>query len=878
MPFPPKFPHDPYAVLEPQVRWQPEADSGQGTDLALVPLVSAVRAGVQDWRAGNYQGASDTTRQLLHWWFTAERMGLKYFFAQREAVESVIWLWEVEAARDPYTLLKYDEAGVLSQNLFSEDWPRYVLKLATGTGKTKVISLLLAWSYFNHHYEGALSKNFLIVAPNIIVLDRLALDFSGLAVFQRDPVLPENDYQGREWRNDFQLNVHRQDEIGSISDAGNIFLSNIHRLFNNEATPPSFDDADTADYFLGTAPSSKNSGPSLDKVLPELSDLMIFNDEAHHIHDEKLAWFQSLRETIHAQRLCGGMFSLQVDLTATPRGEDGRTFVQTICDYPLVEAIRQQVVKTPVLPDQASQDKMREQESMVASERYVDYIHLGYLEWRKAAEELAPTGKHALLFLMTENTRECDEIGRYLATRYPEFKDAVLVIHTKNNGEISEASNSKNKEELESLRQSGRLVDSPDSPYRVIVSVMMLREGWDVENVTTIIGLRPFKTKSQILPEQALGRGLRRMFRGQPIKERLSVIGTRAFIQFVENLKKEGVELDYQPMGGQSPAKTPMAIEIDYANKNKDIAELDVMMPELVARLTRKINKLETLNIESLPKGGFTFKAFAPEELREIAFWDIDADRESHRTILDEKIEPSYHNVLGFYVENLVRELHLGQHQKSLLFGQLKGYAASRLFNNPIDMDSPETPRNLAEKSVSRKMYEVFKSAINDLVTEDLGRTRAIDLRTFRQTRPFLVDYQPHIKPKKSIFNRVVSDRSALELDFAQFLDNCPDIISFIKNTTQVGFRLEYQAEDGHLGHYYPDFLVKETPTSVWIIETKGRMDENDKRKWTRLQQWCEDATALIGNGREYRCLLVKEDEWRGVNLNTFHELFELLA
>ncbi|MDR1083896.1 MAG: DEAD/DEAH box helicase family protein [Deltaproteobacteria bacterium] len=873
MPFPPDFPQNPYTILEPQSRWRPELD-GAPDSISLAPLVSAVRAGVRAWREAGYQGVSETTRALLHWWFVTERPGLKYFFAQREAVESVIWLWEAEAARDPYALLKYDTAGALRQSLFPEDWPRYVLKLATGTGKTKVMSLLLAWSYFNHHYEEAagLAKNFLIVAPNIIVLDRLALDFAGLSIFQHDPVLPENGYQGREWRADFQLNVHRQDEIGPLSERGNLFLSNVHRLFGHDAPPPSFGDANTADYFLGPAPTPKNAGPSLDKILPDLADLLIFNDEAHHIHDEKLAWFQSLREVIHAQRLRGGALGLQVDLTATPKTEDGQLFVQTVCDYPLVEAIRQGVVKTPVLPDQASQDKLQERESAAAAERYADYIHLGYLEWKKAATELAPTGKHALLFLMTENTRECDEIGHYLAARYPEFKDAVLIIHTKNNGEISEAAASKNKEELEALRQSGRQVDSPESPYRAIVSVMMLREGWDVENVTTIIGLRPFKTKSQILPEQALGRGLRRMFRGQPVKERLSVIGTRPFIQFVENLKKEGVELDYQPMGGETPAKTPMAIEVDHANKDKDIVELDIMMPELVARLTRRINKLAELEIEALPPGGLTVKKFTPEERREIIFWDIDAEAESHRTLLDEKIEPSYHNVLGFYVENLVRELHLGAHQKSLLFGHLKAYAGRRLFKTPLDLESADAARNLAEKAASHKIYQVFKAAINELVTEDLGRTRAIDLRTFRQTRPFLVDWQPHLRPKKSIFNRVVSDRSALELDFAQFLDNCPDIISFIKNSPQIGFRMEYQAEDGHIGHYYPDFLVKENPDTVWIIETKGRMDENDKRKLTRLHQWCEDATALTGGSRSYKAMLVREEEWRKVSFQLFRE------
>ena len=96
-----------------------------------------------------------------------------------------------------------------------------------------------------------------------------------------------------------------------------------------------------------------------------------------------------------------------------------------------------------------------------------------------------------------------------------------------------------------------REIDDPANPYKAIVSVMVLREGWDVQNVVSIVGLRPYKAKSQILPEQTLGRGLRRMFRGQDVREKVSVIGTEAFIDFVEQIKVEGVELEYAQMGGR---------------------------------------------------------------------------------------------------------------------------------------------------------------------------------------------------------------------------------------------------------------------------------------------------------------------------------------
>ena len=113
---------------------------------------------------------------------------------------------------------------------------------------------------------------------------------------------------------------------------------------------------------------------------------------------------------------------------------------------------------------------------------------------------------------MTDNTQNCDEVAAYLENQHPALKDAVLVIHTNKSGDISEAKSSKKQAELEKLRKQANAIDSPESPYKAIVSVLMLKEGWDVKNVTTIVGLRAYSAKPNILPEQTLGRGLRLMY------------------------------------------------------------------------------------------------------------------------------------------------------------------------------------------------------------------------------------------------------------------------------------------------------------------------------------------------------------------------------
>src|SRR5690606_32224032 len=138
-----------------------------------------------------------------------------YYFAQREAAETIIYLVDVVGAKDKHDLMRFDSSGHVSGSMFPETWLRLVVKMATGSGKTKVLSLALAWSYFHRLYEpgSEMARNFLVITPNIIVLDRVYRDFKGCDIFLRDPVLPDNGYDGRNWRDDFQLTVHLQDDV-----------------------------------------------------------------------------------------------------------------------------------------------------------------------------------------------------------------------------------------------------------------------------------------------------------------------------------------------------------------------------------------------------------------------------------------------------------------------------------------------------------------------------------------------------------------------------------------------------------------------------------------------------------------------------------------
>ncbi|MCD6485881.1 MAG: type III restriction endonuclease subunit R, partial [Syntrophobacterales bacterium] len=676
------------------------------------------------------------------------------------------------------------------------------------------------------------------------VLDRIYKDFQGLRIFFEDPVLPDNGVDGRNWRDDFQLTLHKQDEVTITRPTGNIFLTNIHRVYSGEDIPPSPDDENTMDYFLGKRPTGATTDSKVDlgMIVRDIDELMVLNDEAHHIHDPRMAWFKSI-EDIHNRLLQkGGLLALQVDTTATPKHNNGAIFVQTIADYPLVEAISQNVVKHPVLPDAPSRAKLSERQSAKYTEKYADYIDLGVIEWRKAYIEHEKVGKKAILFVMTDDTRNCDDVAEYLEGHYQDLKDAVLVIHTKNNGEISEVQSGKGKEELEGLRKQANEIDDAGNPYKAIISVMMLKEGWDVKNVTTIVGLRAYSAKSNILPEQTLGRGLRKMYTGGT-EEYVSVVGTNAFMEFVESIQAEGVVLERKAMGEGTAPKTPLVVEIDKENDKKDIDALDIEIPVLTPRVYREYKNLNNLDVAALGHQRVAYLQFSEEEQREIVFKDITNGEVTHTTILATAGVADYRSVIGYFAQTIMKDLRLvGGYD--VLYGKVKAFVRDELFDRPVELESSNTLRNLSELPATKMVIETFKKAINALTVQDKGNAEIRDTIKLRQTRPFVAKDQGYLVPKKSVFNRIIGD-SQLELRFAGFLEDCSDVLSYAKNYLAVHFKLDYVNSNGDISNYYPDFMIKLSNKRIVVAETKGQEDLDVPLKMARLRQWCEDINGM---------------------------------
>jgi len=401
-------------------------------------------------------------------------------------------------------------------------WSRYAFKLATGAGKTKVMSLWIVWSYFHalRESDSEMARHFVVIAPNLTVYERLKDDFGNGRVFDDDPLIPP------EWRGDWNLSVVLQDEASGAATGGTLYLTNIHRLYDTAKRKKKAEEDSYA--WMGPAVSKNkalDTGAALRDRITAHRRVMVLNDEAHHVWDSGSAWNEAIR-TLHETILSrsGCKLVAQLDFSATPKDNKGLLFKHIVCDTLLGEAVDAGIVKTSLI-GQASR-KLVEQADDNAAYRWEQHLLLGYERWKASRDEWQAIGKKPLLFIMCDDTDAADQITQRFNTDplFEQLNGKTINLHINLKGKLRKVGRGKearyefvedeqaiSDDDLKALRKLSRELDSNASPYFCIVSVLMLREGWDVRNVTTIVPLRPYSAKATILPEQTLGRGLRRM-------------------------------------------------------------------------------------------------------------------------------------------------------------------------------------------------------------------------------------------------------------------------------------------------------------------------------------------------------------------------------
>src|SRR6266404_6701900 len=813
--------------------------------------VPALREAVKSWKAGGRKGITDTTQTLLNYWFEAghkTRTGtlFKYYDFQREAIETLIYVWEVEKVRTRKDLLERYAQNVTDLHLPPDDgFARYCTKMATGSGKTKVMALAIAWQYFNALREQDeiakdYAKTFLLIAPNVIVLERLKADFAAGKIFREDPIRP------KEFDIFWDFDCVMRGEGERAHSEGVLFLTNIHQFYER-AERSEDDEPDAITAVLGPKPPAQKQEQMdfAERIARRSGRLLVVNDEAHHTHDEGSEW-NAVIQRLHEKT----PLTAQLDFSATPRfSKSGTIFPWTISDYPLEQAIIEGVVKRPM----KGIARIEPGKSEYASVKYRGYLSAAVERWKEYRDQLTPLRRKPVLFIMMNDTKDADDVADWLAKAYPaEFGDGKLqTIHTKKSGEISD-------KDLDKARETVKNVDRADNPINAIVSVLMLREGWDVQNVTVVVGLRPYTAKANILPEQTIGRGLRLMFRDLPnaYTERVDIIGNKAFLDFVDDLEKlEELKLETFELGKDK-------LRIVTILPLEEGKEFDIGLPQLTPSLVRKkslaeeIAALEVLSFQTiaLPKSEADPRS---KTFRYEGYDILTLKKEFERDYAIPEPQTSQ-EVIGYYARRIAEAVKLTA-QFAVLAPKVREFFELKAFGHPVDLSDPEVVRAMSTAVAHYVCVDVFKTALQKLAIEEQKPQLLEPARMLSSCQAFPWS-RPVWEGRKCVFNLVPCDND-FEREFAKFLDNASDVKAFAKLPRAFGFTIEYTDAAMNLRNYEPDFVAVDGSGAHWLLESKGQETIEVLRKDAAAIRWCETATELTGQAWKYLKIPQKEFE-----------------
>ena len=846
-------------------------------------LVNKLREEVDKWRDSDYPGVTDTTRKLLYYWFFNDYKIngelFRYWFCQREAIETLIYIFEVKKYDDlkpvietyaenfkkdlfknaveivediqgKRKLIRYfpelDQEG--EQELPEKGILRYAFKMATGSGKTYAMALIIVWSYFNRLREKdtRYPDNFLIVAPNVIVYERLAKDFADNKIFHTLPLIPPP------WKPLWNIKVTLREDDSPLNPSGNLIVNNIQQLY--ESRRQEFTPQNIVDEILGRTPQrdlTKSPEILIDKI-KKLDNLMVINDEAHHVHEEELKWHQTLM-SIH-NSLPNGI-NLWLDFSATPKTQTGTYYPWIIVDYPLAQAVEDRIVKAPLIVHRVNRKDPENITKENIIQKYGDWITAALERWKEHYEVYSSVGKKPVLFIMAEKNDYADKIADAIRRRkdlgLKEPAEEVMVIHVKTReGESAETEIKITERELPILRKLAREIDEPTNKVKIIVSNMMLREGWDVQNVTVVLGLRPFTSKAQILPEQAVGRGLRLMRGISPDHtQTLEVMGTEAFEEFVRELEKEGV--------GINTVKTPPPLPVTIAPE-KSRLKYNIEIPQTEFRWTRQYKKIEELDPLKIPS---LYNSDKLDEERKISLkmeFPV-TETEIHQAAIDISFLPSGRELIAYITKEVNKRAHLLS-DFNILYPLIEKYILEKCFEVKIrDVEDDRLRNNLNNISVQEAIVDLLANEIGKVSAEAKEEVIKTGVIKFSQFEPF-VWRRKHLRCNKTVFN-FVAVYNDFEAEFAEFIDKCPDIERFASLADK--FSVDYLSSRGSIRLYHPDFVAVQKINEneiFWIIETKGREYEDIGKKDETIKKWCEDISKQ--SNQEWRYIKIYQSDF----------------
>ncbi len=894
------------------------------------------------WQSGEMlQKVTPTTAALLHYWFGEgfrEQRARNFHEGQRQAILNIIYLHEVvgeTTVLDAYEKVipeLMDRADLTQLAKEKYQFPKYAVKMATGTGKTWVMHALIIWQLLNARHEdtvsGRFTQRFLVVAPGLIVYDRLLDAFCGrkqLGQEHRDP--QTNDYYMNQevflperYRDEvfsfIQNNVvTKEDGIGrKTTGDGLIALTNWH-LFENqvadEASDGEQDDASTvtpqqivgdllpirpgkaAGNDLGMLDRRALGGTELE-YLTGLDDLMVINDEAHHIHElkrggevEELEWQKSLNAISHNK----GTHFVQVDFSATPFDTKGKGekqakifFPHIVVDFDLPMAMKRGLVKLLLLDRRqeltdlenldynASRDEQGHVVGLSEGQRMM--IRAGLTKLQRLEEEFVKTdaSKNPKMLIVCQDTSVSPFVENFLKDEGL-LDDDLVTIDSNKQGEV-------NDEEWKEIKAKLFDIDHHKRP-KVVISVLMLREGFDVNNICVLVPLR--SSQSPILLEQLVGRGLRLMWREPDYVDvkrddrlrvlkfhkppttyidTLSIVEHPAFIRFYDELQEQGlVAVDDGDVGTGGATGDIITVGL-----REDHEDYDFLWPVILHDAEEELEDAE-IDLDDLKP----FTMYPLELLRKFLAKEGETfvSQESlTKTLFGRyKVTANLFTATGYneYLQKLLRVVTLRfEHCRRQGFPTIQvneaqtvrvidWYIRTRLFSRPFNPFKGSDWKILLAKDgiVTKHIVEQLAVAIYKLqnrlttVRAEVSHTPFSSLQAIKMREAYSMEVHKCIYPRLGY----PSHSGGLEKAFMEFLDRDAGVERFLKiNETGHSFAIIfYVRKDGLMATYHPDFIVA-TAGKVYLIETKGDdkvEDANVRQKQTATLEWIKKINSL---------------------------------
>jgi len=890
-------------------------------------LAKALEGEVQAWVNQGWPGVTETTLGLFNYWFNRDEDTVeKLYDCQRRAIETIVYCYEILQANTLKDLFERVAPEILYQHLplkqevESIHFPKYALKMATGSGKTWVLAALLIWQYFNkmnNERPGNYSYRFLVVTPGHEVLNRLLDSFKG----KRDPKtgkrLPEtSDYRrslfmpdGANWRDRFHLEILEPSDVQPNTtppDGPFVFITNWQQFRLKTAAKNLW-----AQY-TGEDVEEMPRGEIILDFLSQNPDLIVMNDEAHHVHGKKsatgdeLVWrqfmnllYKRLKEN-HEDKF--GPF-IQIDYSATPfygSGKKREYFPHIVYDYDLVSAMQDMLVKQLFLEERQSIGGESLEDLDFRAERYPPeaghrrgeikalsagqklLLDIGRLKLEQLSREFRQKGldKKPVMMVLCEDTKVADLTKEHFATLCDEngnyYDDTqVMVIH----------SDLKDKE-LEEARKRLDKIDIDDDPLRVVISVLMLREGFDKNNICVVVVLRA--TEADLLLEQIVGRGLRLMFPPYKYPELqeakreafyeirrnkipsnsldfLFVVEHPRFRAFYESLKKEGYVI-----GGGDTSTTLSTGDIIPVNAIPDrIKKFDIAWPIQVYDEGR-MPELSQIDVSKLPKYSGDFHQLK-KWLSKLIIQEthIETGKKTKTWKLDnEYFDYSYFLRQASRAVAVRGKTSILTAQQSRIAELIDDYVSEYCFGESIDFTKQENYCVLNYTLVFDHIVQTIHKAIVRLIEGYKYEVKGIWGKLSDVPR-IMVRESKSVETDKSIYPRIgfQAKGGGFERDFMiNVLNPSAEVLSYAKLDRRHKLKITYRDETGILRNYEVDFIIK-TAKKNYLVETKADRDlysPNVAVKVRAATAWCEQAFTVkplseFKQPQEWEYLIISE-------------------